>query len=130
MAHAPLIVGLIAIGVAGSLLIARLGRSAQDILRDNYRSVLAVQRMREAVEQIDGAMLARSVGRLGPPPVSVERLRQRFESELRTQEGNITEPGEREATERLRAASDRYFELHAQMSAALPEADLRTQYFD
>src|SRR5207237_565169 len=84
------------------------GRSSQRILEENYRSVLAAQRMKEALERDDAAT---------------------FEAELAVQSLNLTEPGESEATaqlrslwkehrergtdiERVKAAADRVLEIN------------------
>ena len=45
LAQAPLLLALVVIGVVGSLTASELGRGSQTILRENYRSVLALQRM-------------------------------------------------------------------------------------
>ena len=46
------LVGLIAIGS-----VRTLGHATDEILKDNYRSVLAAQRMKEAAERLDRAAL-------------------------------------------------------------------------
>ena len=64
-AQLPLVGALVVIGVAGSLITTSLGWSSRDILKDNYRSVLAVQRMKESIERMDsGALFALA----GPEP--------------------------------------------------------------
>ena len=68
------------------------------ILAQNYRSVLAAQRMKEALERIDDDALLRrhrSSASTAPPAIA-ERHVATFEWELRVEEGNITEPGEAE----------------------------------
>ena len=87
-ALAPLALVLIALGTISVRGMTSLGEGAELILKDNYRSVLAAQRMKDALERIDRGL-------------AEPRL---FESELLTQEQNITEPGEAEATRELRAA--------------------------
>jgi two-component system, NtrC family, sensor histidine kinase KinB len=113
LAQAPLAAALILLGAASLRTATSLGQSSQNILKDNYRSVLAAQRMGDALDALDRQALLRIVGR---PAGSDEELVQRFEDELRVQEGNITEPGESEATRRLRAAWQDY--LQALRSAA------------
>ena len=83
LAQLPLALSLVVVGVAARMTISALDRNSQAILKDNHQSVLAAQRMRDAVEHRDRAA---------------------FERDLRFQEGNITEAGEREVTDRLRAA--------------------------
>jgi two-component system, NtrC family, sensor histidine kinase KinB len=127
---APLILGLVVISVVGGILISRLGRSAEGILQDNYRSVLAVQRMMDAIEALDGRAMATVFGRGSEAGMPAAVLRRRFESELRWQEGNITEAGELAATERLRAASARYLDLHAQLERDSATSETQRRYFD
>ena len=92
LAQAPLAAGLILLGLVALGALDTLGQSSQLILRDNFRSVLAAQRMLEAGERIDhGEAQAGS-----------------FEEALREQEANITERGEADATRDLRARWDAY----------------------
>ena len=55
-----------------------------------------------------------------------EQLRERFERELRFQESNITEVGEREMTERLRASWQRYAAELDAASRAAPDGERAT----
>jgi len=99
LAQAPLVLALVLVSAAGSSITSSLGRASHRILKDNYRSVLAMQRMKDALRRMDeGALLGDRR----------EADRAHFAEELGVQEGNITEPGEREATARLHAAWDEY----------------------
>ncbi|HEX2570470.1 MAG TPA: ATP-binding protein [Polyangia bacterium] len=102
LAQVPLIAGLIALGVTGRAATTTLGRSSELILKDNYRSVLAAERMKEAIERIDSASLFLVAGRAARAQAQLDDNCRRFEAELAVQEGNITEPGEIESTRRLR----------------------------
>ena len=53
LAGAPLAVALVVVGLVGLRSITFLERSSQAILAQNYRSVLAAQRMKETLERID-----------------------------------------------------------------------------
>jgi hypothetical protein len=57
LAQAPLALVLAIVGIFSVLVVSHLGRHSQTILKDNYRSVLAAQRMKEAVERMDSAAL-------------------------------------------------------------------------
>ena len=48
---------LVAIGSQGMYLISDLGQSIDVILRENYRSVIACQEMKEALERTDSGAL-------------------------------------------------------------------------
>ena len=108
LAQAPLGIALAVLGVVAVATISSLGARARLILKDNYRSVLAAQRMKESIERIDSAAVFLLLGRKELADRQAEENRARFEFELEVQEGNITEPGEPEKTKRLRAAWSQY----------------------
>lgn len=108
LAQAPLAVVLMLMGVLSTAVVGRLGTESRLILADNYRSVLAAQRMKEALERVDSNALFMLAGHLKDAEAAIARYRATFEGELRVQEGNITEPGETEITSRLRAAWNAY----------------------
>lgn len=128
LSQAPLAIALLLVGLASVKGMASLGRSPELILRDNYRSVLAAERMLEAESELSRFVLARSAGY----PVADEvraGAAAAFEAELRAQEGNVTEPGEDVATRTLRARWSSYQRALAQVLEAPAPSRLRT-YFD
>lgn len=112
----PLGVGLALVGTLAVATISSLGRHSQEILKDNYRSVLAAQRMKEAVERVDDALHLSLLGDRETARQQIVSQRQRFEVELQAQEGNITEPGEREVVRRLRSLWNDYQEKLTQFA--------------
>ena len=128
LAQAPLLLALVVVAVVASLTAMELGRGSQAILSDNYRSVLAGQRMLEFAERMNNASLSavageRAVGELG-------KWQARFGEELRVQENNVTEPGESEATRALREGWDRYREQLTRFSALAEPSAVRHAYFE
>lgn len=98
---APLVLALLLVGVVSGMVTGVLARQPGAIWKDNYRSVLAAQRMKESVQRLYDSALLGSVGH----PVHDEQIRlsmQHFESELAAEARNITEKGEAEAVDRLR----------------------------
>jgi signal transduction histidine kinase len=92
---------LLLVGVASGVVTSVLARQPETIWKDNYRSVLAAQRMKESVERLYDCALFSLAGK----PVEDERIRgyqQQFERELDAEARNITERGEAEAVDRLR----------------------------
>jgi NtrC-family two-component system sensor histidine kinase KinB len=121
LAQVPLAAALIVVGAASLRTVSFLGDSSETILQDNYRSVLASQRMGDALDGLDREALLRALSQR-----EVERapaLRDRFESELRVQEGNLTEPGEGQLTERLRAAWTAYLAAEREQEGATDKLD-------
>lgn len=103
LAQAPLGVALALVCVLSVVMISSLGSHSQTILKDNYRSVLVTQRMKEALERLEDSGPLFLLAALRDEEIQqAAEYRQQFENELQVQEGNITEPGEREVTQRLR----------------------------
>lgn len=129
LAQAPLLVALVVIGVVGSLTASELGRGAQTILRENYRSVLAMQRILEALDRLD--RLALSQGSAEAPASAVEEagLQADIEEALAVQRGNVTERGEADATAALDASWQRYRQRLAAFRELRDPAAARTAYF-
>jgi signal transduction histidine kinase/HAMP domain-containing protein len=120
LAQAPLAVALAVMGWVAASSVSSLGRHSELILRENYRSVLAAQRMRESLERLEhGALLSLMTGSARERE---ESHRQRFESELQVAEGNVTEQGEREALRELRKRWELYQEHLGRLSAGTLDA--------
>ena len=127
LAQIPLVTALVVIGAAAGAITSSLGRASQRILEDNYRSVLATQRMKESLERMDSGALFLVAGERRAI-VEVAEHERRFEAELRVQERNVTEPGEHAATRALRARWNDYRERFARLSS-MPSAQVRAFYF-
>lgn len=102
LAQAPLLLALLFLSVLSLRIVSSIGGSAQNILRENYRSVLAAQRIKEAIERMDSSALFLLAGQRGKGVLQAAPNRTYFEAELRVAEANITEPGERESAAKLR----------------------------
>jgi NtrC-family two-component system sensor histidine kinase KinB len=94
---------LLAVGVESISLLDELGGSIDVILRENYKSVIACKRMKEALERLDSGALFALAGEAPQGSALVGENRPRFDAALKTELGNITLPGERRRAERLRA---------------------------
>jgi NtrC-family two-component system sensor histidine kinase KinB len=133
-AQAPLAIALLAVGVVSGVVTTHLGGQAQLILSDNYRSVLAIQRMKDALERLEGwtVLVLRGHAETAEPGdaarAGIKRERDVFEGELTIQEGNLTEAGEPEVTQHLRAAWNQYVAALAAYQA-LPGATERDRAF-
>lgn len=108
LCQVPLLTALLALAVLALSTIAQLGESAQNILSDNYRSVLAAQRMKEAIERMDSGALFLIAGQRELGIEQMKQNQQRFEIALHIEEDNITEPGEAEVAKKLRARWELY----------------------
>jgi signal transduction histidine kinase/HAMP domain-containing protein len=104
LAQLPLVVALGVVGAMAAVALSSLGGSPRTILQDNYRSVLAAERMKDAVDRIQTSLLGLGAEPTADVVADVALERGRFETELRAEEGNVTEPGEEDAARRLRSA--------------------------
>jgi len=127
LAQAPLALVLLLFGVASVTTLSALGRAPELILKDNYRSVLAAERMMQSLDRLQAEALARATGRAGDGDAAAQRPR--FEGELVAQEHNITEPGEGDATARLRQRWADYQRAFDRLGSALSSERLRL-FFD
>jgi signal transduction histidine kinase len=128
-AQVPMGAALVLVGTVAAITNSSLGRSSSLILKDNYRSVLAAQRMEEAIERMDSAAVFLLLGRRAEAEEQAATNRARFTSELEVQEGNITERGEATATRALRTSWTRYLQLFGTLEAGTDLEAMRTKYF-
>jgi signal transduction histidine kinase len=129
LAQLPALVAVLLLLLLGGRTVARLGAQGHEVMDANYRSVVAAQRMKESVERLDQAMLARVAGHPEGSDALLAEHRPRFEAELEVEEDNITEAGEAERVRELRAEWTRYLGLLEGFAAADP-AEARRLYFD
>jgi two-component system, NtrC family, sensor histidine kinase KinB len=129
LAQLPLVLALGVTIVVGSVVTRALARGSEHILKENYGSVLAAEHMKEAAERVNDGVMFAVVGRAGRGLTQIDANLPKFEDELRTQEGNVTEPGEGEATRKLRAAWTAYRAEVAAVRAAPEASGIDERYF-
>src|SRR4051812_20114824 len=86
----PLLAILIGLGLWAIVMFARLGSNIDVILKENYRSVLAAEGMKEALERMDSAALFAIGGEEHQAHDQFAENRPRFERNLKTEQGNVT----------------------------------------
>jgi signal transduction histidine kinase len=128
LALSPLLFALAVAVVAGGIMSNKLGVSSRHIFDDNYRSVLAAERMKEAVERIDSGAVFVMLGHRELGTKQAGASQRTFESELKVEEQNITEVGEADAARQLRNLWTDYQERYAKF-IAMPEASQKDYYF-
>ena len=129
LAEAPIVFALLLVCVFSVVVVSYLGSHSQTILKDNYRSVLAAQRMKEAIERMDSGALFIVAGQRDKGIEQTERFRPMFESELKVQESNITESGEKQFTERLRSAWTDYQAKFDRLQKSVTAEAAQRSYF-
>ncbi|HEV7999289.1 MAG TPA: ATP-binding protein [Planctomycetaceae bacterium] len=104
----PLLLLLAAIGSAGVVLFFRLGNSVDAILRENYRSVIAMEGLNEAVERIDSSFQFALSGRRDQARQQFAKSWSSYLENLDIEKHNITVPGEGELVSRLDVLTEDY----------------------
>ena len=99
---------MVVIGVQSILNLTKLGESIDVILRENYRSVIACQQMKEALERIDSGLLFVLLGDGRSGEEMILKNQGIFEKALQIELNTITLPGEREKAAQLRDLYERY----------------------
>jgi signal transduction histidine kinase len=128
LAQTPLAGALVLVALLAAVTNSSLGHNSASILQDNYRSVLAAERMKGALDRMDDAAMF-LIG--GDRPRSSARADQsiaRFEKAMAVQQTNITERGEAEATAALVRAWSAYRGAFGQFSAGGDRARLQQSY--
>jgi NtrC-family two-component system sensor histidine kinase KinB len=129
LAQIPLVAALVLLAVVASVATASLGRGARGILRENYRSVVAAERMKESAERVDSGALFVAAGRREEGVAQIAEHRAAFERSLVEEEQNLTEPGEPDTARRLRGAWTKYGAAVDRFLGEPAGADLKGVYF-
>jgi signal transduction histidine kinase len=126
----PLVAIMVAMGLWAVVMFHRLGGNIDVILRENYRSVLAAQTMKEALERMDSAVLFAIGGQEDRAREQFRDYRPIFEKNLAIQRGNITLPGEQQLADELTSLYTRYTELSDRYFERPPsDVEGRTQLY-
>ena len=103
-----LLIIILFIGIQSIIQLSRLGDSIDVILRENYRSVIACQEMKEALERIDSGILFSLQGYTQKGHEQIRINEQAFEKALQVELNNITLPGEGEKAALLQKNYNQY----------------------
>ena len=119
---------VVALGVLTIRHIDALGGAIDVILRQNYRSVVACQKMTESLERIDSGALFTFAGHYDEGMSTIRENEQNFRHALRVELGNITLPGEHQKAMQINTLFVRYYIIIKQVtnpSTSLPERQQR-----
>jgi len=116
ISYGLLIVILLAISAWGVHHLARLGTSIDKILVNNYKSILAAENMKEALEREDSAAMFFIAGHPDKARAQFADNSRRFNQEFEIAANNITELGESEIVADIKA---KYTTYHGHLEALL-----------
>jgi len=87
---------LLIIGIQSIIHLTQLGHAIDIILRENYRSVISCQEMKESLERMDSSILFILLGEKQKGAELIQKNEAVFEKAFWVELNNITLPGERE----------------------------------
>jgi len=104
----PLFLLLIAMGAYAVSLFAKLGNSVDVILRENFRSVIVGQQMKETAERMDSALFFSLVGEEERGRKMYDQNLPEFRESLNVEMHNVTLPGEGELANKVQQLHGHY----------------------
>jgi two-component system, NtrC family, sensor histidine kinase KinB len=119
---------LVIIGCQGIYLISNLGQSIDVILRENYRSVIACQDMKEAIERMDSGALFYLLSYKEGKEL-IDKNDQRFDAALTIELNNITVAGEAEKAELIRTLFSQYRSVMRDFLSTAASQDARRDIY-
>jgi two-component system, NtrC family, sensor histidine kinase KinB len=105
---APILLLVAAIGVYAIVLFRSLGSKIDLLLKENYRSVVAGQQMKESLERMDSAAFFTLVGEDARGRQLYQQNEPIFAENLRIEEHNVTLPGEQALADSLHSLFANY----------------------
>lgn len=130
LGFAGLLAIILIIGAQSIVLLSQLGDSIDVILRENYRSVIACQQMKEALERIDSGALFLLLGYESKGISQIRSNESIFEKALEVELHNITLPGEGEGAKRLQELFTQYRSAVKAVTETNPsDGGRRSDYF-
>src|SRR5579862_2484680 len=125
---APLFVLLLLTGIYAVALFSKLGGAIDVILRENYRSVVAAQNMKETAERMDSGLMFTLGGEEQRGEAMYKQNLPLFEENLRSEINNITLPGESELADKVQRLHREYVD-RARVFLAANAGERKRMYF-
>jgi len=120
---------IVLIGIQSVTLLTQLGDSIDVILRENYRSVIACQEMKEALERIDSGVLFTLLGYEQEGADLILTNESVFEKALQLQLNNITLSGEGEKATQLQELFRQYRTVLGAVGASTADGAARRKIY-
>jgi NtrC-family two-component system sensor histidine kinase KinB len=122
---------ILIIGIQSISHLTQLGQSIDVILRENYRSVIACQEMKESLERMDSGTLFVLLGEKAKGTELIQKNEVAFEKALQAELNNITLPKEGENAHHLQDLFKQYkVTLHEMQGIKTPANQQRYTYFN
>ena len=121
--YGGLLLIIMIIGMKSMGEVSDLGGSINAILKENYRSVLACQQMKEALERIDDAVMPGMLECGSGSAPTIEMQSKAFEQALGVEINNITIPGEERKAGHIKNLYKRYHSIVMRLVEKQPKPE-------
>jgi signal transduction histidine kinase len=125
----PLLALMVGLGLWAIAMFSSLGSKVDLILRENYRSVLAAQNMKESLERMDSSALFAIGGEEDLARSQFAEYSPIFRKNLVIEQNNVTLPGEQQMADNLTRFFDAYLKLSDRFYGLAPKSSERTQLY-
>jgi len=105
------VAALVVLGGWSAWRLREMGSVSRRIISNNYDSVVAAQEMKESLERQDSAVLFALLGARDRAVAQLREHRARFDANFQKAANNITEAGEPQAIEAIRADRETYYQM-------------------
>jgi PAS domain S-box-containing protein len=129
LGYLPFVAALAGLGGWSAWHLRRTSHVPRTIIAENYESVVAAKEMKESLERMDSAALFLLLGRADRAEPQWAEHRARFDTAFEHAAANITEPGEAELIETIRAGRGEYHARYARFRALPTEQARSAAYF-
>jgi signal transduction histidine kinase len=126
---AGLLLIIIVIGIQSITQLTKLGHSIDVILLENYRSVIASQQMKEALERMDSGTLFTLLGDIDQGNDLIASNDPVFEDALQTELNNITLPGEHDKAVHIKDLFTQYRKILRELQDSTRSIDTRRKTY-
>jgi len=120
---------IVVISIQSIVKVTDLGNAIDIILRENYRSVIACQNMKESLERMDSGALFILSGYEKEGREAIDGYMPEFEKALQIELNNITLPGEGEKAAHLQELYARYKTIIQEMENTAVSSERRRQIY-
>jgi two-component system, NtrC family, sensor histidine kinase KinB len=120
---------LLIVAVIGIAVLNRYSRTLEQIFRENYDSVAAMEKSKDSLNHLDTAALLAGWKSVEDGDALSKEPRSRFDESLRFQRTNITLPNEKELTDNLGTLWEQYRHEHTRIFG-MPQSEAQRHYVE
>lgn len=111
----------VVVSISAIYVINHLVSSSENILKDNYKSVLALQKVIDAIDVMDNSIAIQNSNNDSLKNLAkneFEQAKSKFDENFLIQKNNVTEPGEQELVNKVNGNYNKYLSIYNNLKSA------------